>query len=221
MPRQMGSLWLVAQDSTAQLAAATEVAEGTTELDIKLKKGGIITGRVQEAGGSPVTKATIELTLAANRMESRWEDKPVQPDAQGQFEIVGLPTELSYHIYASAPGYGRSRQDLSFEDAAELKVSLPPFSLRPANLPLAGQVVNEDQKPVSNAQLQTSGVDQPQAITTTDRQGRFKLQVCEGPVQLFVHMGESFSKSSSGCSSGCTRWTSSRETRPGRDPRSA
>jgi len=195
MPRQMGSQWLVAQDSTAQLAAATEVAEGTTELDIKLKKGGIITGRVQDAGGSPATKATIELTLAANRMESRWEDKPVQPDAQGQFEIVGLPTDLSYHIYASAPGYGRSRQDLSFEDAAELKVSLPPFSLRPANLPLAGQVVNEDQRPVSNAQLQTSGVDQPQAITTTDRQGRFKLQVCEGPVQLFVHMGESFSNS--------------------------
>src|SRR5439155_8061327 len=122
------------------------------------------------------------------RMGSRWDDKPVHPNDQGQFEIVGLPTDLSYHVYASAPGYGRCRQELSFEDLGDLKLSLPPFSLKPANLPLAGQVVNEAEKPVPYAQLQTTGVDQPQAMTTTDRQGRFKLQVCEGPGQLFVNM---------------------------------
>src|SRR5262249_12334880 len=148
MSRQMGSLWLVAQDTAGQFAAATEVSEGASELNIQLKKAGMITGRVQEADGKPIPKATIELLLAANRMERPWEDKPRRPDAQGQFEIVGLPTDLSYHIHASAPGYGRARQDVTFEDSPDLKVSLPPFSLKPANLPLAGQVVNEDQKPV-------------------------------------------------------------------------
>jgi protocatechuate 3,4-dioxygenase beta subunit len=195
MPRQMGNILLVARDTAGKLAGAAELAEGATQQDIELEMGGVISGRVQDSDGKPVAKATFELMLATNHMESAWEEKPVHPDAQGQFEIGGLPTGLSYHLYATAPGYGRTRQEITFPESFAPKINLPALVLKPANLLLAGQVLNENQKPVPNAQVQISGDDQPQTSTSTDRQGRFKLQVCEGPVRLFVYAGESFGNS--------------------------
>ena len=195
MPGRMGAQWLVAHDPSTQSAAAMEVEEDATELNLQLEKGAGIIGQVQDADGKPLPNATVELMLASNRMEQRWDDKPVRPDAQGQFEIGGLPVDVSYRVYASAPGFGRSKREVTFPEAHGPKVNLPPILLKPANLPLAGQILNEEEKPVPNAQVQASGSDQPQVMTNTDRQGRFKFQVCEGPVQLFVNMGDSFSSS--------------------------
>jgi uncharacterized GH25 family protein len=195
MPGRMGTQWLIAHDPSTQSAAAMEVEEDATELNLQLEKSAGIIGQVQDADGKPLPNATVELMLANNRMEQRWDDKPVRPDAQGQFEIGGLPVDLSYRVYASAPGFGRSKREVTFPEAHGPKVNMPPILLKPANLPLAGQILNEDEKPVPNAQVQASGSDQPQVMTNTDRQGRFKLKVCEGSVQLFVHMGERFGNS--------------------------
>ena len=56
-------------------------------------------------------------------MEQPWDDKPVRPDAQGQFEIGGLPVDLSYRVYASAPGFGRSKREVTFPEAHGPRVS--------------------------------------------------------------------------------------------------
>ncbi len=62
-----------------------------------------------------------------------------------------------------------------------------------ANLKLAGQVLDADDKPVAGAYVNLSGEGQPNANTRTDREGRFRFEhVCEGPAQLSANSQRSF-----------------------------
>jgi protocatechuate 3,4-dioxygenase beta subunit len=191
---QAGTLWLIARDSLGKLAAAEELVAETNKVDLKLQPANVIAAQVQDLEGNPVAKATIDVMLSTGRMQGQWDEKPVQPNGQGQLAISGLPSGVSFVLYASAPGYGRVRQEVSLDEGTGPRVSLPAFVLKKANMPLQGQVVNEDQKPVPNVQVQVNGEDQPQTFATTDRQGRFKLQVCDGPARLFAYSGERFSQ---------------------------
>jgi hypothetical protein len=141
MPGRMGAQWLVAHDPSTQSAAAMEVEEDATELNLQLEKGAGIIGQVQDADGKPLPNATVELMLASNRMEQRWDDKPVRPDAQGQFEMGGLPVDLSYRVYASAPGR-RSKQK-SLPEAHGPKANMRPSCRNQPTCRFAGQVLNE------------------------------------------------------------------------------
>jgi Carboxypeptidase regulatory-like domain len=191
-PRLSEGVWLVAQDATGKLAAAAEMGESATNSNLQLSAAGVVAGQIQDPEGKPIPTAEIVLMTRVSRMEMFWDDKPVRADADGRFEITGLPTNLTYLVYASAPGFGRSQQEAGFGQPAEFRTSLPAFQLKRANLTLAGQIVGENEKPVANVQVQTSGPDQPQAFASTDLQGRFKFKVCEGPVRLFAHLGELF-----------------------------
>ena len=89
-------------------------------------------------------------------------------------------------ITASASGFGRQQQRIS-PDSETNRVELPPFVLKLADRVIAGQVLNENDKPASGVNVQLSGEDQPEGNMTTDSQGRFHFQVCEGQIRLFAY----------------------------------
>ena len=67
------------------------------------------------------------------------------------------------------------------------------MELKPANLKLAGQVLDADDKPVAGANVNLNGEGQPNANARTDREGRFRFEhVCEGPAQLSANSQSSF-----------------------------
>ena len=116
-------------------------------------------------------------------------------DAQGRYEIKCLPPDAQYIVFATAKGHGRSQQQVE-GDSETNRVELSPFVLKLADRVLAGQVLNENDKPVSGVNVSLNGNDQPQGSMTTDSKGRFHFQVCEGQVRLFANSQGGFAQAS-------------------------
>jgi hypothetical protein len=106
-------------------------------------------------------------------------------DEQGRYEIKCLPPDAQYTVFATAKGHGRSQQQIQ-NDSETNRMELSPFVLKLADRVLAGQVLNENDKPISGVNVSLNGEDQPDGNMTTDSKGRFHFQVCEGQVRLFA-----------------------------------
>jgi len=181
-----GPYCLIVRDPEHNLAAVVDIDEDTGPLDILLAPAMTIVGRA-ECDGKPVTNATAALLLRTGRIASIFEGLPnlwVGTNRPGHFEIPALPPGERYGLKVSAPGYGGKLVNIAESDEAK-RVEIEPVQLRPANLKLAGQVLDAEDKPVSGAHVSLSGKDQPYSRTRTDREGHFRLdRVCEGSVQL-------------------------------------
>ena len=177
---------LVARDPARNLAATAELDEETTNLDVKLKPALAVSGQVRNVDDSPLPGAQVGVWLRAGNSYDQFNEQPAAADAQGRYEIKCLPPEAQYIVFASAKGHGRVQQQLQ-GDSETNRVELPPFVLKPADHVLAGQVLNENDKPVSGVFVSLSGEGQPEGTADTDSKGRFHFQVCEGQVHLFAN----------------------------------
>ncbi|MGA2749540.1 MAG: carboxypeptidase regulatory-like domain-containing protein [Verrucomicrobiota bacterium] len=183
---QSGGAMLVVRDTARNLAASQELAEDTTNLDVQLKPGLIVAGRVEDVDGAPLAGAQVGVWLKAGNSYDQLNEQPVAADAQGRYEIKCLPPEARYTVFATAKGRGRSQQQVQ-NDSDTNRMELTPFALKLANRVVAGQVLNENDKPASGVNVSLNGEDQPDGNMTTDSKGRFHFQVCEGQVRLFAN----------------------------------
>ena len=111
----------------------------------------------------------------------------------GQFEIPALPPGRKYGLVVSAPGCGQKMLNNVNASAEAGRMELDPFELKPANLKLAGQVLDADDKPVAGVNVILNGEGQPNGNTRTDREGRFRFEhVCEGTARLQANNQNSF-----------------------------
>ena len=181
-----GNALLVLRDLAHDLAATEELQEETTNLSVKLKPALTVSGLAKNASDAPLTTAEIGLWLRVGNGSYTLNEQMSPVNAQGRYEIKCLPPDAQYTVYASAKGYGKSQQRL--EPAAETnRMELAAFVLKPADRLLAGQVLNEQDKPVSGINIQVNGDGQPDGQLTTDSKGRFHFQVCEGRIHLFAY----------------------------------
>jgi protocatechuate 3,4-dioxygenase beta subunit len=185
---------LIASDAERNLAVAEDIDEETRSLDLQIQPGLSITGRVEDAGNRPLTNATIRVILWTARMGSQFGDQP-KTDAEGKFAISGLPAGRRYSLDATAEGYGSVSKQVQ-EAEEETSVELPVFVLNLADQELAGQVLDEEEKPVSGAYVSIYGDGQPNANVRTDSEGRFAMKVCEGTVRLYTHHQNAYSSTS-------------------------
>ena len=177
---------LVVLDPARNLGAAAIVEVTTTNLDVKLKPALAMSGLVRNTDGSPVAGAKVSVQLETGPGSSPLNEQIFSSDAQGRYEIKGLPPGASYTVFASAKGHGQSRQHVP-GIAETNRVSPSPLVLKLADHVLAGQVLNEKNKPVAGINVSVTSQDQPGGSVATDGQGRFHFQVCEGEVRLFAH----------------------------------
>ncbi|MGA2542541.1 MAG: carboxypeptidase regulatory-like domain-containing protein [Verrucomicrobiota bacterium] len=183
---QNGGALLLARDPARNLAASAELEEETTNLDVKLKPALTLAGVVRNADDSPLAGAQVGLWLKSGNSYDSLNQQTAAADAQGRYEIKCLPPDAQYMVFATAKGYGRKQQQVQGEPDTN-RVELAPLVLKPANHVVAGQVVNEDDKPVPFVSVSLNGDDQPEGSMTTDSKGRFHFQVCEGQVRLFAN----------------------------------
>ena len=182
---------ILVRDPEHNLAVAQDLDEDTTHMDLKLAPGLTLAGRA-ESDGKPVTNATASLVFWAGRSGS-WLQGLARTNTPGQYEIPALPPGRKYGVVVSAPGYGQ-RQMQNLDVSADAgRQELDPVELKPANLKLACQVLDPDDKPVAGANVNLSGEGQPNANARTDREGRFRFEhVCEGPAQISANSQRSF-----------------------------
>jgi hypothetical protein len=175
---------LLIRDMERNLAVAVDIDEDTGPLDLRLTSALTLVGRA-ECGGKPVTNASAVLIFWTGDGGMHLSGLSVAANKPGRFEIPALPPGRRYGVVVSAPGYGpKSLPDLKIS-AGPGRQELEPVELKPANLQIAGQVVDADDKPVAGVRVNLQGEDQPTSFTRTDREGRFRFaQVCEGPAYL-------------------------------------
>jgi sugar lactone lactonase YvrE len=179
---------VLVRDAEHNLAAAQDVDEDTGPLDLKLAPGLTLAGRA-EFGGKPITNATATLIFFTGRSPRDrvgWGlNDLTRTNLGGRFEIPAIPPGRKYGIIVSAPGYGQKTiHDVDSSGHAG-RQELDPVELKLADLKLAGQVLDADDKPVAGCDVFLSGNDQPDANMRTDPEGRFAFnQVCAGTARL-------------------------------------
>lgn len=186
-----GNAMLVVRDLAHELAATEDLPEDTTNLDVTLKPALKIHGLVNNVDGSPLAGAQVGLWIKTGNNYGQLDQQTFVTDGQGRYEIKSLPSDAEYIIFASANGHGKVQQPLKNDPDTKL-MELPPFILKPADRFLAGQVVDQDEKPVSGANVSLNGDGQPNGQMTTDSKGRFHFQVCEGQVQVMANGRNTF-----------------------------
>ena len=183
--QQGGSAVLVIRDTVRNLAAAEDLSEEVTNLNVQLKPGLTFAGRVEGTDGKPIAGASISLMLLAARTYSTVDEKVITTKADGKFEIKALPAGPEYIVSAQANGRSRVQQQIE-ADAETNWIELEPFVLKVADRVISGLVTDLNDKPLSGINISLSGEDQPQASATTDSKGRFSFKVCEGTVRLYA-----------------------------------
>ncbi len=177
--------WNAKHKREHNLAVAQDLDEEGGPMELKLEPGLTVAGRV-ESDGKPVTNAAVALIFWTGNSGMHLTGLTRTTNTPGRFEIPALPTGRKYGITVSAPGYGqRAMYDVGAASAEAGRMELETFDLKPANLKLAGQVVDLDDKPVAGANVNISGDGQPNGNARSDREGKFHFEhVCEGTVQI-------------------------------------
>lgn len=186
MQQSGGSALLVARDPARNLAATEELPEDTTNLDLQLKPALTVAGLVKKEDDSPLPGAQVGLWLKAGNSYDQLNQQMASADAQGRYQIQCLPPDARFLVYASAPGRGKSQQQLE-GDPETTRLELSPFVLKLADHVLSGRVLDDNDKPVSGANVFLNGDGQPDGNITTDSKGRFHFKVCDGQVRLFAN----------------------------------
>jgi protocatechuate 3,4-dioxygenase beta subunit len=161
----------------------------STNLDLVLQPGITITGLVKDTDGSPVTNATVDISMLSNRFISRLWPRPAKVDGQGVFTLPALPQGREYDFWQGimAKGYGTAGGFLKPEDSKTNHYEFPAFVLKRADRQLAGQVLGRDGKPVVGARVNISGQGQLMLVreAKSDGQGHFIFDgVCAGEVRV-------------------------------------
>jgi protocatechuate 3,4-dioxygenase beta subunit len=189
-PRNWGSdttYVLVARHMAKNLAATADIDEQTTNLDLKLKPGIVLAGKVLNHEGKPLAGARLQIMLRVGRWGStlgRGEQTTTVQD--GTFEAQAVPPERMYAVTATADGYGKFQVQADTANAQNNRMELGEFKLPLANQSVSGVVVDANDKPVANARISAYGENQPDRYNLrTDNEGKFVIkEVCAGPVRL-------------------------------------
>jgi hypothetical protein len=159
--------------------------QGIPNVDLTLQPGIALSGTVQDPMGASVGGADIELDSDGIFFPIR---PPFKADALGKFHIPALPRGIEYGISISARGFGSAHGRVEAQNTGTNRYEFPASILKHADSKLAGQVINNDGKPVAGARLMFCGPGQPVVFEgNTDSHGRFFFdRVCEGQLEVSV-----------------------------------
>ena len=166
------------------LARVMAVGDGPQTMDVKLLPGVTIAGRTADPDGKPVAGAKIEITWHTTAGYSNY-GEPLATNAEGRYELGGLPPGQSFHLSATAEGYGRDSTEVTLAEEGDERVKVKDLVVERASLSLSGTVVNGEGKAVPAIYVSVSGEGQSGRTAKTDADGRFKVgSLCKGKVYV-------------------------------------
>jgi hypothetical protein len=165
---------LIAQNKERNLAVGVQIEEDANALDVKLKTGVILTGRVVGSDGKQIEGARVTV---GQLQTSDWSGRYlnwVESDAEGRFEIRTLPQGYDYDLRASCLHYRVAYAKVHSEDVRDNRIDGVSIVLPRGQFSISGVVVDANGKPVADAWIWCSGEDQIGINSRTDADGRFK-----------------------------------------------
>ncbi len=172
-PRNGFGARLVARDTNSNLIAAMEIPPNGTNLEIQLREGVTITGRVKDENGRPKRNVRVWLNLLAGTQGNRVIERFITTDARGYFEVGPVPRGCEYSVSLNPSGYSQHNRKVIIGADSASRVELAPFILKRANLKITGRVLNEQDQPVIGAHVSLSENGLSISSTQTDKAGRF------------------------------------------------
>ncbi|HXE54184.1 MAG TPA: carboxypeptidase-like regulatory domain-containing protein, partial [Tepidisphaeraceae bacterium] len=171
------------------LFLGSEGVKGRREFTVDLARGTRIGGRVTDGKGRPVGGAVVEIDLMQNTEEGSW--VPLQGGARvrtaedGTWRFDGTPADASsFALRVTDARY--APMWITSPSPADLRRGRLKAVLLPG-LELSGVVVDGSGKPVPGAAVSLGYTPDAQQATTSDAQGRFRLDhVAESRTQLLV-----------------------------------
>ncbi len=123
-------LYLVARDSTRNLARIVEVTDPEAPVTIELEPGTAIEGKVVDLGGRPIYEAVVAASLPV-QFQCWAPIAGVDTDKQGDFTLGDIPGNRAYTMEVRAEGYETKLVDVSVPGTEEKAVRLAPITLVP------------------------------------------------------------------------------------------
>jgi protocatechuate 3,4-dioxygenase beta subunit len=180
------TIFLIGRQYERNLAAAIQVDEDTRELEMKLEPAVTLTGQVVDVNDKGIADVEVRSMLQGPQWGSTIGRKAINTDNDGKYQIKALPPGRTYSIYARAEGYGESHSEqISTEAAVDNRVDAGKLTMTVANLSISGVVVDDNNKPVAGARINSYGDNQPYRNAQTDVDGKFTLEkVCAGKIRI-------------------------------------
>jgi hypothetical protein len=179
---------LVARHEGRKLGLAVPVSEGLGPMKLTLKPGVTFVGQVTDSHDKGIANAQLRLMLRVSNWGSPLNQTQPRTDAQGRFEIPGIPVDNRYSLDVTADGFGPSDKDVDTAEAKNGQLDIGQIKLVLANMQISGRVVNENGEVVPSAEIESGGEGQPEVNAASDGQGRFILEgLCPGEVFLRVN----------------------------------
>jgi len=165
---------IVARDQQNNLAAALDSFDPRKPLQLQLESAVTLLGKVVDAQGKGLPQADISLTLwHGDSGYGKGENVSIKED--GSFAITAVPRYQRYSVKMKAAGYGSDYIRVNTnDDVSEIK--LDTLILNKADQSIAGQVVDQEGKPIPTIRITAYGKGQAYLRTKADQQGRFVLQ---------------------------------------------
>ena len=180
--------YFVARHKKRNIAAAVEIHKDTSTLDVVLKSGVVLTGKVVDADGNVIEKARVRVNLKTPNWPGElltW----METDAEGKFDIKTLPPGYDYGLYASKLHYRLGRTVVSSEDVHDNRVEGLSIVLPRGQFSVSGIVVDANGKPVADVRIWCSGADQIGINSRTDADGQFKADgIFAGKVDVMANV---------------------------------
>jgi hypothetical protein len=132
---------------------------------------------VTDENNLPVSGATVSLVAWTGRFGLGSQPRPVDADGNATFD--GLLADTKYTISISAPGYGESQSNVATPPVDYPRQKTLPIVLRKATSNIAGIVLDQHGKPVSNAVVSINGNGTGLQQARTDSAGRFRFAVVD------------------------------------------
>ena len=184
---EMQGYHFFAQNEQRNLAVDVEIEKDTKALDVKLKPGVILAGKVVDPVGKGIEGATVAITELQTPDWSgrylRW----VKTDTEGKFEIKALPAGYDYFLLARKMHYLVGRTEVHSESVSDNRVDGVTIMLPRGKFSVSGVVVDANGKPVPNVWVYCTGKGQAGINSHTDAEGRFKADgIFKGQVDIIA-----------------------------------
>lgn len=180
-----GQYHFVGRHAKRNLAAVVEINRDTDTLDVVLRPGAILTGKVVDSSGNGIEKARVTMRIKGSNWLEPYPWFFAWTDADGRFNIRGVPLEHGFVLTARTRGYGATNVEVKSDDIHGYRVDAGSIVLLRGQLSISGIVVDTDGKPVAGVEIYCYGEGQPGSRAVTAPDGKFRLDgVFKGQVTL-------------------------------------